>query len=97
MIMGILGWLAVSLLIGFIASKVVNLRGDDPIGGIGAAGIGGIVAAILYTVISGAGVSGFNLWSIMFAAIGAVAGTMTWHLTRSRYVSKAPYTRRSSY
>jgi uncharacterized membrane protein YeaQ/YmgE (transglycosylase-associated protein family) len=97
MILGVIGWIVVGLLIGFIASKVVNLRGDDPMGGIGVAGIGAIVAAVLYTIISGAGVSAWNVWSLFWAAIGAIVGVVTWHLVRSRYVSKAPQTHRRSY
>ena len=97
MLIGIIGWIAVGLLVGFIATKAVDLHGDDPrLGAVAACG-GAIVAAILYTVISGAGVSAWNLWSILFAALGAVAAVVTWHAVRSRYVSRESYTRRSSY
>ena len=97
MIMGVFGWILVGLLVGFIASKVVNLRGDDPMGGIGVAGISAIIAATLYTIISGAGVSAWNVWSLFWAASGATVGAVIWHLVRSRYVSRAPQTYRRSY
>jgi uncharacterized membrane protein YeaQ/YmgE (transglycosylase-associated protein family) len=87
MILGIIGWLAVALLVGFIASKVVNVGGDDPRLGFAAAGVGGIVAAVLYTVISGAGVSAWNPWSLLTAAIGAGVGVTTFHVVRSRTIS----------
>ena len=45
MIFGIIGWLAVALLVGFIASKVVDLHGDDPRLGYVAACAGAVVAA----------------------------------------------------
>ena len=61
MFTSIFGWIAVGLLVGFIARKMVDLRGDDPRLGIAAACGGAVVAAALYTVISGAGVSGFNV------------------------------------
>jgi len=96
-LLGIMGWVAVGLLVGFIASKVVNLRGDDPLGGIGVAVGAGIVAATLYTLISGAGVSAWNIWSILFAALGAVVGCIVWHQVRSRYVSKDQQSTRSTY
>ena len=97
MLIGIIGWIAVGLLVGFIATKAVDLHGDDPRLGSAAACGGAIVAAILYTVISGAGVSAWNLWSVLFAALGAVVAVVTWHAVRSRYVSRESYTRRSSY
>ena len=96
-IIGIFGWIAVGLLVGFIASRMVDLRGDDPRLGSAVACGGAIVAAVLYTLISGAGVSAFNAWSILCAAIGAVAGAVGWHVVRSRYISRAPHTRRRSY
>lgn len=97
MFMGFIGWVVVGLLVGFIVSKVLDLHGDDPRLGIGIAVAGAIVGATLYTVISGAGVSAFNVWSLIFAAVGAGAGVAGWHLIRSKSVSRAPYSRRSSY
>ena len=97
MLMGIIGWLVIGLLVGFIVSKTLDLHGDDPRLGIAVAVGGAIVFAALYTIISGAGVSAFNIWSIIFAAVGASAGAVTWHTIRSKYVSRTPYSRRSSY
>jgi len=96
MLIGIIGWVVVGLAVGFIVSKVLDLHGDDPLLGIGVSVGGAIVFAVIYTVISGAGVSPFNIWSLLFAAIGAGVGTATWHLIRSKYVSHAIYSRRSS-
>ena len=97
MIIGVIGWVIVGLLVGFIASKIVNLHGDDPMGGIGVATIAAVIFAAAFSIISGAGVSAWNLWSIIFAAIGAIAGVVTWHLIRSRYVSRERHTMRRSY
>jgi len=97
MIIGIIGWIVIGLIVGFIATKVVDLHGDDPRLGFGVACGGAIVAAALYTMISGAGVSAWNPWSLLFAAIGAVAAVVTWHAVRSRYVSRESYTTRRSH
>ena len=97
MILGIISWLVVALLVGFIASKIVNLRGDDPRLGFAAACAGGIVAAVLYTLISGAPVSAWSLWALIMTAAGAVIGVVAWHVIRSRSISRESYTRRSSY
>jgi uncharacterized membrane protein YeaQ/YmgE (transglycosylase-associated protein family) len=97
MILGIVSWLIVGIVVGFIANKIVDLRGDDPRLGLAAACVGAIVAAVLYTVISGAPVSGWNVWALLFAAVGAAVGVVGWHAIRSRSVSRDSYTRRSSY
>ena len=97
MFIGIIGWVIVGLLVGFIVSKVLDLHGDDPRLGIGVAVGSAVVCATLYTIISGAGVSAFNVWSLIFAAVGAGAGVAAWHLIRSKSVSHAPYSRRRSY
>ena len=62
-------------------------------GGMGTA-VAGAVVAVFYTVISGAGVSAFNVWSLIVAAVGAIAGILGWHGSMSRYVSRASFTRR---
>ncbi|MEA2708110.1 MAG: hypothetical protein QOF78_711 [Phycisphaerales bacterium] len=97
MIFGIIGWVVVGVLIGFIVSKAFDLHGDDPRLGIAVAGGGAVFAAVLYTIISGAGVSAFNVWSLLFAAIGAGVAVAVWHGVRARYVSRVTYSRRRSY
>ena len=97
MFLGILGWLAAGLLVGFVATRFVNLRGDDPRLSIGAAALGAIVGGALYSMISGDGVSAWNFWSVMCAGVGGVAGALVWHLVRSRYISHDGYTVRRSY
>jgi len=97
MLMGILGWVAVGLVVGFIATKVVNLRGDDPKFGLAASTVGAIVAGIIHAVVSGAGVTPWNPWNLLWAAVGAGAGVLVYHLVRSRSISHGSYTRRSSH
>jgi uncharacterized membrane protein YeaQ/YmgE (transglycosylase-associated protein family) len=96
-IVGILGWIVTGLVVGFIVSKMVNLRGDDPKLGIAVATIAGLVGGIGYTMKSGAGVVGFNLWCIVTAAICALIAVIAWHLIRSRSVSRDQQTVRRSY
>jgi uncharacterized membrane protein YeaQ/YmgE (transglycosylase-associated protein family) len=97
MILGVLGWIVVGVVVGFVATKLVNLRGDDPRLSIGVAAGTAVVAGILYSMISGNGVSAWNAWSIVCAALGATVGAIVWHVVRSRYISHERYTPRSSY
>jgi len=71
--MSICGWLILGGLAGWIASMITN-RNDQQgclmniIVGIVGAAIGGAVIGIF----GGGGVTGFNLWSLIVAVIGAV-------------------------
>jgi uncharacterized membrane protein YeaQ/YmgE (transglycosylase-associated protein family) len=71
--MGILSWIVVGLIAGLLAKLV--LPGDDP-GGlivttlIGMAGA--LVGGFLIGVLGGAGATGFNIWSVLVATLGAV-------------------------
>ena len=71
--MGIISWIVVGLIAGLLARFL--LPGDDP-GGlilttlIGMAGA--VVGGVLIGVIGGAGATGFNVWSILVATLGAV-------------------------
>jgi len=95
--LGLLQWLVVGVIVGFVASKLVDLRGDDPRLGVFVAAGGAAAAAALYTVITGAGVAGWRPWALAWAAAGAAAGALVWHLVRSRYVSHERYVPRKSY
>ncbi len=97
MLLGLVGWVAIGLILGFVVSKFLNLHGDDPNLGIGVAAGGAIVFAGAYSWISGAGISAWNVWSMVFAAVGAIVSLALWHGIRARYVSRATYTRRRSY
>jgi uncharacterized membrane protein YeaQ/YmgE (transglycosylase-associated protein family) len=71
--LGIISWIVVGLIAGLLAK--VLLPGDDP-GGliittiIGMAGA--VVGGVLIGVLGGAGATGFNVWSTLVAALGAV-------------------------
>ena len=93
---GVLGAFT-GLVLGFIVSKIVNLRGDDPRGGIFVAGLSGLLGGVIGNVAFGAGVGGWSRVSLFCAALAAGVGVTIWHLVRSRYVSHARQTTRSSY
>jgi uncharacterized membrane protein YeaQ/YmgE (transglycosylase-associated protein family) len=85
MLIGIIGWIVMGLLVGFAASKIANLRGDDPRLGIALSAAGAVIGGWLYSAISGAEVNGFNPLSLLFAIIGAILAAIIWHLFRRRF------------
>jgi uncharacterized membrane protein YeaQ/YmgE (transglycosylase-associated protein family) len=88
MVMGVIGWIVLGLIAGFIASKLVNKRGEglpfDILLGI----VGAVIGGWIFNAVGSAGVTGFNLWSLFVAVIGAVALLVVWHALR-RSVSHA--------
>jgi uncharacterized membrane protein YeaQ/YmgE (transglycosylase-associated protein family) len=96
MILGICAWLLVSLAVGFIAVRMVNLHGDDRRLGSAPAFGGGIVAAGLYTLFSGTPIYAGNRFGLMWAVIGATAGVLIWHLLRSRFQFRRKYAPKSA-
>ena len=84
MFIGIVGWVILGLIVGFTASKMVKLRGDDPGVSIGLAAIAAVLGGWLYSAISGSAVSGFNVLSLLFAAVAATVAMVIWHALRRR-------------
>jgi uncharacterized membrane protein YeaQ/YmgE (transglycosylase-associated protein family) len=83
--MGIIAWIVVGLIAGALAKFI--LPGDDP-GGIIVTILIGIVGAFVggfvFNLFGGAGVSGFNIWSILVATIGAIILLLLYRLIASR-------------
>lgn len=79
MLLGIFGWMALGIFAGFIATRLVNLRGDDPRIGVCMAVIGAIVGGSLYSLLSGSAITEFNPKSLFFAAAAAAGTLMIWH------------------
>jgi uncharacterized membrane protein YeaQ/YmgE (transglycosylase-associated protein family) len=88
MLIGLIAWVILGLLAGFIASKVLNLRGDDPQMGIIFGGGGALVGGILYSIFSGNPISVLNIWALIVATVGAVAALAGWHITRHHTFSR---------
>jgi len=82
MVMSVIGWIVLGLIAGFIASKLVNKRGEglpfDILLGI----VGAVIGGWLFNAAGAAGVTGFNVWSLMVAVAGAVVFLVVWHAMR---------------
>jgi uncharacterized membrane protein YeaQ/YmgE (transglycosylase-associated protein family) len=80
--MSIFGWIILGLIAGFIASKIVESRGKGFFINILLGIIGGMVGGWLFERFGGTGITGFNLWSMFVAVIGAVVVLIAYHLIR---------------
>ena len=83
--MGIIGWIIIGALAGWIGSLIT---GNDKRMGAGmnilVGVVGGFIGGIIMSLIGGYGVTGFNLWSLIVATIGAVVLLMVVNAVRRR-------------
>ncbi|HTU24901.1 MAG TPA: GlsB/YeaQ/YmgE family stress response membrane protein [Pirellulales bacterium] len=85
--MGIVAWLVLGLIAGFIASRLVNKQGAgmsmDIVLGIVGAVVGGFIAQFA----GFAGVTGFDLYSLLIAVGGAMVVLIAYHALTRRTAS----------
>ena len=83
--MGILAWIVVGLIAGVLAKLIIP--GDDP-GGIIVTIIIGIVGALVggfvVQLLGGTGLTGFSIWSILVATLGAIILLAVYRLVAPR-------------
>ena len=69
--MSLLAWIVVGLIAGWLASQVVASRfgviGDTVVGMVGA-----LIGGFLFEQVGATGTTGFSIWSILVAFVGAV-------------------------
>jgi uncharacterized membrane protein YeaQ/YmgE (transglycosylase-associated protein family) len=82
--MSIIGWIVLGLIAGFIASKIVNKTGEGMILDIILGIIGGVVGGWLFSLFGAAGVTGFNIYSMVVAVIGAIVVLVIYHAITGR-------------
>jgi uncharacterized membrane protein YeaQ/YmgE (transglycosylase-associated protein family) len=83
--MGIIGWIILGGLAGWVASKFVGTdQQQGLLGNIVAGILGGFLGGWIFSLLGGAGVTGFNLWSFVVALVGAVLVFMIWKALTAR-------------
>jgi uncharacterized membrane protein YeaQ/YmgE (transglycosylase-associated protein family) len=82
--MGILSWLILGLIAGFIGSKIVNHTGSGIIMDIVLGVVGAFVGGFLFSMFGAGGVTGLNLYSALVAIVGAVVVLFVYHMLIGR-------------
>jgi uncharacterized membrane protein YeaQ/YmgE (transglycosylase-associated protein family) len=82
--MSIIGWIVLGLIAGFIASKIVNKTGEGFILDIVLGIVGAVVGGFLFAQFGAAGVTGFNLYSMLVAVVGAIVVLVIYHAISGR-------------
>jgi uncharacterized membrane protein YeaQ/YmgE (transglycosylase-associated protein family) len=77
--MGIISWLVLGLIAGFIGSKIVNKSGEGLWLDIALGIVGAIVGGILFSLFGMEGITGLNIWSMIVAIIGSIVVLWGYH------------------
>jgi uncharacterized membrane protein YeaQ/YmgE (transglycosylase-associated protein family) len=75
-------WILLGLVAGFLASHLVNHRGEGVVLDVLLGVVGAMIGGFLFQRFGHEGVSGMNLHSILVATVGAVAFLLVYHLIR---------------
>lgn len=80
--MGIIAWIILGLIAGFIGSKIVNKSGEgffiDIILGI----VGAVVGGWFFSAFGAHGVNGLNIYSLAVAVVGSIVVLVAYHAIR---------------
>ena len=82
--MSIIAWIVLGLIAGFIASKIVKKQGSGIIVDIILGIIGAIVGGFVFTQFGAAPVTGFNIYSMLVAIVGAIIVLWLYHIIFGR-------------
>jgi uncharacterized membrane protein YeaQ/YmgE (transglycosylase-associated protein family) len=82
--MSILAWIVLGLIAGFIASKIYVGTGQGILMDIVLGIVGAVVGGYLFDLLGSTGVTGFNIWSMLVAIVGAVLVLWIYHAVSGR-------------
>src|SRR4029453_9823740 len=82
--MTFVGWVVFGLITGFVASGVVNQQGQGCILNVVLGILGACVGGLIFTSIGGRGITGFNVYSMFVAVVGAIVVLVVYHAITGR-------------
>ena len=82
--MSILAWIVLGLIAGFIASKIYVGTGQGILMDIVLGIVGAVVGGYLFDMLGQTGITGFNIWSMLVAIVGAVLVLWIYHAVSGR-------------
>jgi uncharacterized membrane protein YeaQ/YmgE (transglycosylase-associated protein family) len=82
--MGIISWIILGLIAGFIGSKLVDRQGRGFWLDIALGIIGALVGGFLFDLFGASGVTGLNLYSMIVAVVGAVVVLLIYNAITGR-------------
>jgi uncharacterized membrane protein YeaQ/YmgE (transglycosylase-associated protein family) len=86
--MSILAWIILGLIAGFVASHLVNHRGEGMVLDILLGIVGAIIGGWIFAFFGAPGVRGVSIYSIIVAVAGAVVFLVVYHAIRRGVVGR---------
>jgi uncharacterized membrane protein YeaQ/YmgE (transglycosylase-associated protein family) len=82
--MGILSWIILGLIAGFIGSQILARSGQGFFLDIALGVIGAVVGGFLFSFFGASGVTGLNIYSMVVAIVGAVVVLLIYNAVMGR-------------
>jgi uncharacterized membrane protein YeaQ/YmgE (transglycosylase-associated protein family) len=82
--MGIISWIILGLIAGFIGSKIVDKQGQGFWLNIVLGIVGALVGGFLFDLFGAGGVTGLNIYSMIVAVVGAVVVLLIYNALTGR-------------
>ena len=82
--MGIISWIILGLIAGFIGSRIVDKQGQGFWLNIALGIIGALVGGFLFDLFGATGVTGLNIWSMIVAIVGSVVVLLVYNALTGR-------------
>jgi uncharacterized membrane protein YeaQ/YmgE (transglycosylase-associated protein family) len=82
--MGIISWIILGLIAGFIGSKIVDKQGQGFWLNIALGIVGALVGGFLFDLIGASPVTGLNIYSMVVAIVGSVVVLLIYNAVTSR-------------
>ena len=82
--MSIIGWLILGGVAGFIASMIIDRSGKGLLLDIVLGVVGAVIGGYVFTLLGAAPVTGFNIYSMFVAVVGAVILLAIYHAVTGR-------------
>jgi uncharacterized membrane protein YeaQ/YmgE (transglycosylase-associated protein family) len=77
--MSVLGWIFFGAITGWLGSLIVNSRGQGCFLNIALGLVGAMVGGFIFSAIGGSSITGFNVYSMLVAIVGAIVVLFLWH------------------
>jgi uncharacterized membrane protein YeaQ/YmgE (transglycosylase-associated protein family) len=82
--MGIISWIILGLIAGFIGSKIVDSQGQGFWLNIALGIVGALVGGFIFGLFGASGATGLNVWSMIVAIVGSVVVLLIYNTLTGR-------------
>jgi uncharacterized membrane protein YeaQ/YmgE (transglycosylase-associated protein family) len=82
--MGIISWIVLGLIAGFVGSKIVDSQGQGFWLNIALGIVGALVGGFLFDLFGASGVTGLNIYSMIVAIVGSIVVLVIYNAVMGR-------------